>query len=98
MVAADGVSEALRALEQALDDNIDRAQLMKRRIAEIHRQRASGLAWRAIVEAGEPPLVVPLLTDSSQALHEHGAQLRRAEALALHEEGMTMDQIAAKFG
>ena len=44
------------------------------------------------------PLIVRLLTESDQALGACGARVRRAEALLLHEEGMTMDRIAEKFG
>jgi DNA-binding transcriptional regulator LsrR (DeoR family) len=41
---------------------------------------------------------VQLITESSKALDTCGASLRRAEAQALHDEGMTMDQIAEHFG
>ena len=39
-----------------------------------------------------------LLTESIGALAATGARVRRTEALALHDEGMTMESIAAKFG
>ena len=89
---------ALADLDAALGENARRAKLMKRRIAQIQRQREAGRSYREIVEAEQAPLVVRLLTESGQALAETGARVRRTEALALHEEGMTMDQIAAKFG
>ncbi len=98
MPQTDSFLRALSDLDTALDDNIERAKLMKRRIAQIHRERAAGKSYREIVEHETDPLIVRLLTQSSKALDEPGARVRRTEALALHEEGMTMEQIAAKFG
>jgi predicted transcriptional regulator len=43
-------------------------------------------------------LIVQLLTESAETLHEHGSRVRRTEARALHREGLTMDQIARLFG
>ncbi len=94
----DSFLRAIADLEKALDENSKRAELMKTRIAEIRRQREAGRSYRQIVDTEDAPLVVRLLTESSRALDETGARVRRTEALALHEEGMTMEQIAAKFG
>jgi DNA-directed RNA polymerase specialized sigma24 family protein len=98
MAHDDAFLEALTGLEDALDENIARARQMKRRIAQIRRERAAGGDYREIVSAEKPPLIVQLVTESSRALDEHGARVRRTEVLALHDEGMTMEQIAAKFG
>ena len=89
---------ALADLETALDDNARRAKLMQKRIAQIRREREAGRSYREIGDGESSPLVVQLLTESGQALAETGARVRRTEALALHEEGMTMDRIAEKFG
>ena len=89
---------ALADLDAALDENARRTELMKTRIAQIRRDREAGRSYREIVDGDRSPLVVQLLTESGQALAETGARVRRTEARALHEEGMTMDQIAAKFG
>jgi DNA-directed RNA polymerase sigma subunit (sigma70/sigma32) len=94
----DSFLRALADLDAALDENTRRAELMKKRIVQIQRERAAGKSYREIVEDQSSPLVVQLITESSHALGETGARVRRTEALALHEEGMTMDQIAAKFG
>jgi DNA-directed RNA polymerase sigma subunit (sigma70/sigma32) len=89
---------ALRQLDQALDENIDRARRMKRRIAELEEAAAAGRPIKEIVTEEDTPLLVQLLTESADALHEHGSRVRRTEARALHREGMTMDQIARLFG
>lgn len=89
---------ALAALERALDENDRRARRMRQRIVELAQACATGRAIRDIVPEEETPLVVQLLTESTQALHDYGAELRRAEARVLHREGMTMDEIARLFG
>ncbi len=94
----DSFLRALADLDTALDDNIARAKRMKRRIAQIERARAAGRSYTDIVETEDSPLIVQLLTESRQALDSAGARVRRTEALALHDEGMTMDRIAEKFG
>jgi DNA-directed RNA polymerase specialized sigma24 family protein len=98
MSSEDAFLRALDGLETALAENQERAKAMKRRIAQIRRQRANGGTWSSIVSAEQPPLVVQLVSESSRALDEHGSRVRRTEVLALHDEGMTMEQIAAKFG
>src|SRR5690349_11839015 len=98
MAERDAFLLALADLEGALDENIDRAKRMKRRIAQIQRRRQAGDDYTQIVNEENPPLIVQLLSESGQALDEHGGRVRRTEALALHDEGMTMDQIARTFG
>lgn len=90
--------EALRALDQALDENIERAQRMKRRAADLERACATGRPIREIVPEEETPLLVQLLTESVDALHDYGARVRRTEARVLHREGLPMEQIAHLFG
>ena len=98
MAEPDAFLVALSDLEVALDGITTRARQMKRRSVQIQRQRNAGDAYRKIVTCEKPPVIVQLLTESSQILDDVGARVRRTEALALHEEGMTMDEIARKFG
>jgi hypothetical protein len=97
-VTADPFLEALTALERVLGDNDQRAKLIRRRIAQVRRQRSAGAEYTEIVASEDGPLVVQLLTESSTALDTSGAQVRRAEAEALYGEGLTMEQIAEVFG
>lgn len=90
--------QALTALEEVIADNDRRARLIKKRMARIRRARAQGLPYSDMVSNENGPLIVQLLTESSTALGSWGANVRRAEAQALYEEGMTMDQIAERFG
>ena len=98
MTADDPVERALRDLDRALDTNLERIASIKQRIAEIQRQRSDGLSYTEIVEAAQSPLLVQAVTESKQTLDGVGARVRRAEALALHNEGMTMEEIAMRFG
>ena len=89
---------ALTALESTLADNEQRTTLIRRRIAQLRRLRSQGAPYAEIVPISDGPLIVQLLTESSRALALSGASVRRAEARALYAEGLTMDQIAARFG
>ena len=98
MAPIDPFGRALQDLNRVLDLNLDRITLIKRRIAEIQRQHADGMSYTEIVEAAKPPLLVQLISESKETLNGSGARARRTEALALHNEGMTMERIAERFG
>ena len=98
MAGNDPFDRALGDLERALDANAQRMAQIKRRITEIRRQRSAGRSYREIVEATQGDLSVQLITEATQVLDEVGARVRRREALALYREGMTMEEIAEKFG
>jgi hypothetical protein len=94
----DELLEALTALEKVLADNGRRANLIKKRIAQLRRLRAKDVPYTELVATEDGPLIVHLLTQSSTALDTSGANVRRAEAEALYAEGLTMEQIAKSFG
>jgi hypothetical protein len=97
-VANDPVLEALEGLVRALNDNAARIEATMARAERIRTQREAGQSWREIESGAERPLIVELTRDNLAALVEAGSRLRRAEAHALHAEGMTMEQIAELFG
>jgi Sigma-70, region 4 len=97
-MAEDSFLEALTALERTLADNERRTMLIRRRIEQLRRLRSQGAPYSQIVSISDGPLIVQLLTESSAALDISGAGVRRAEARALYDEGLTMDQIAERFG
>lgn len=90
--------EALDDLDTALNRSLEMTERMKTRIEEIRRARRAGHSLREIVHNEETPLIVQLLTESTNLLHSYGNRVRRTEAHALHREGMTMDEIAKLFG
>ena len=90
--------EALDDLDRALDQTVDMVGQMKERIKQLRRATADGRPLREIVPEEQSPLIVQLLTESTNTLQVYGNRVRRTEAVALHHEGMTMDQIARLFG
>jgi predicted XRE-type DNA-binding protein len=97
-VADDPLLDALTALEGVLADNARRETLIKKRITRLRRTRANGLPYTESVYSEDGALIVQLLTENATALDTCGANVRRTEAQALHDEGMTMEQIAERFG
>jgi DNA-directed RNA polymerase sigma subunit (sigma70/sigma32) len=89
---------ALADLDRALDEAAQMVERMKQRISDIRRVHAEGRLLREIVPEEEAPLIVQLLTESTNLLHSYGNRVRRTEARALYREGMTMDEIAKLFG
>lgn len=94
----DEVLEALEDLVFALEENSRRNKEMIFRARRIQRLRGRGLAYSEIVEGQPRPLIVELLTENFDALRTAGSRLRRTEARALHDEGLSMDRIAVLFG
>lgn len=97
-VADDPVLDALDGLVRALRENATRIDATIARAERIRDQRLEGLSYREIESGEARPLIVELTRDNLAALVEAGSRLRRAEARALHGEGMTMEQIAELFG
>ena len=91
--------EALDDLVVALQENTVRNGEAIARAEEIKRDRAAGKAWSEIVNgSGDRPLIVELLTRNLEALTTAGSRLRRLEARALHDEGLSMERIGQLFG
>ena len=94
----DPVVVALEAVKQAVERNMEVAQIVLDRADAIMALHADGKAWSDIVKEEDRPLIVELLTANLNRLMSAGGQLRRAKAKALHDDGMTMEQIAHFFG
>ena len=90
--------DALNDLVIALEENSRRNKQMIARARRIQRLRDRGLPYSEIVEGQPRPLIVELLTENFDALRTAGGRLRRTEARALHDEGLSMDRIAELFG
>jgi hypothetical protein len=96
--AEDEVLAALCEVLDALADNERRTQQLLDKSHILRAQRAEGRSWAEIVQSGDRPLVVELLSDSLQSLTDAGARFRRAQARALYVDGVTMERIAELFG
>lgn len=94
----DEVLDALEQLVAAVHTTNAANEDILRRAQQITAQRAEGRTWREVVTNADAPLVVELVRRNLDALFDAGGRLRRAEAKALHDEGMTMEEIAKTFG
>lgn len=89
----------------ALDDVVDAAKTSateSRQIIEradrIRRLRARSTAWRATLEQEDRPRLVEMLSAMLNRLSAASGRLRRAQARALRNEGMSIEQVARLFG
>jgi DNA-directed RNA polymerase specialized sigma subunit len=94
----DDVDEALQALDGALRRNLDRTERAIKRAEELRNARAEGRTWTDVVRAEEQPRILEIISANLEELYQAGGRLRRVEARALHDEGMSMEQIARLFG
>jgi hypothetical protein len=97
-VATDPVRAALENLMEALAINVEVGKLVLERAEGLVAEHDAGRSWSEIVPLEDKPLIVELLSANLERLSSAGSRLRRAQARALHDEGMTMEQIAACFG
>ena len=68
------------------------------RAGHIRARRLEGFPYRQIVADEGGPLIAAVLTENIQRLEAAGTRFRQAEAHALHDEGMTMEEIGRLFG
>lgn len=94
----DPVLSALDALDDALAQADAGTARMRRRLAALREERGAGREYSQIVAAEPAPRLVEMLADATRNLDAAGAEVRRSAARALHDEGMTMEEIAAFFG
>lgn len=94
----DDVLEALDDLVNVLQDSNRRNQLAMRRARAIRRSRIQDRTYREIFAGNERSLIQEITRQNLDNLLRASARLRRAEASALHAEGMTMEEIAVLFG
>ncbi len=96
--ADDPVLQALEGLVEAIHANAEVNKQILRRARQLRTARERQKSWRDITAAEERPLIIEMLRGNQARLSSAGSQLRRAQARALREEGLTMDQIAFLFG
>ena len=90
--------EALDHLVATVQATSGQLEAVLARAERIRAGRAQGRSYAEIVGTERAPLAVEILTESLAGLAQAGARWRRAEAAALHAEGLTMERIAALFG
>ena len=96
--AADATADPLDDLRRCLEASMAELTAASERVAELQELRAAGNLWIDIVIAEERPLVVERITHVLDELGEAGSRFRRAEALALQQEGVSLNRIGQLFG
>lgn len=96
--ANDEVLDALDDLLDALRENAERNRIALARAEAIRAARNDGKSYSEIVSDESRPLIVEVVNQNLDRLVTSGARFRRAEAKALHDEGVTMERIAEIFG
>jgi hypothetical protein len=94
----DPVLAAINDLISALDTICENRDHIAQRARHIGEQRAQKIPYSVIVPGEERPLIVERARASLNDLVEAAGRLQRAEARALHDEGLSMDRIGALFG
>lgn len=99
-IPAAETDEVLIALDELLAVLRDREHIdaIVARAEQLRARRAAGDGYADTVDEESRPLIVEVLSVHIQALLTTSARFRRAEAAALHAEGLTMDRIAELFG
>lgn len=94
----DKVLSALDSLIADLEKNVEVSEVAIESARATKALRRQGLTYSDILGKAERPQVVELITQNMERLQTSGAALRQAQAAVLHEEGLTMEQIADLFG
>lgn len=96
--AQDRFRLALAEIELAAADNVERSLEIQRRVQWFREQIESGATLESAVEAEPTPRSVELITMNTATLDDVGSQFRASLALALRDEGLTIEAIASLFG
>lgn len=97
-IDSDPLLVALAELVDAAAE-VDRAvDVLTTRAVGMRDARSRGATWRDIVESEDRPLIAELLTDTVSRFEAAGTRFRQVKARTLHQEGMTMEQVARLFG
>lgn len=94
----DAVIAALDDLVAALRENIAANEAAIERLESIRTKRGAGMTYGDIAHSISRPMAVEMITGNIDRLAERGAAFRRSQAKALHDEGLTMQEIAELFG
>ncbi len=94
----DSVLDAIGELLGVLDSICLQRDRIADRAKHIGERRAHNVPYSVIVPEEERPLIVERARASLNDLVEAAGRLQRAEARALHAEGLSMESIGALFG
>ncbi len=94
----DPVLTALNELTATLEANASDQRMLARRVQSAVKARGTGKSWTDILEGESDPSTIRLVTDILGRTSRVSGQLRRALAVSLREDGLTIPAIANMFG
>ena len=94
----DLAQRALAGLVTDIDRCIAELERARTRAESLLRDRAAGRAWLDLVTAESRPLVVESISTVLATLTTAGHAWRREQAMALQDEQVSINRIAALFG
>ncbi|MEA3214353.1 MAG: hypothetical protein QOJ19_509 [Acidimicrobiia bacterium] len=89
----DEVLDALTAVVKVLERSSHRVDLVDIRARELREGRLHGASYAELLTGASGPLVIEVISEFLDGLFDAGGRLRRAEARALHAEGLSMEKI-----
>lgn len=98
MTAGHEADQSLRALAEDLRAAAHTLQGAADRADSLLARRQGGASWSAVMGSEPRPLIVELVSGTLDGLTRSAGTWRRANARAMHDEGLTMDRIAALYG
>lgn len=94
----DDLHRALTDMEAAALDNVRRGNEIVRRVAWFREQLDLGTPVAEAVSGEQTPRLVELITANMTTLDTFGSEFRVELAMALREEGLTIEAVADLFG
>src|SRR5579864_8650974 len=94
---SDDVLDALDQVVETLEDTCAEGSRAAAHAREIRERSRQGVPLRELLQSGDTQ-VVRQVSSVLKRLGEASSRLRRAQARALHAEGLTTERIAELFG
>jgi hypothetical protein len=94
----DAAEQALADLVTELDRCVGELEQARRRAEKLLADRQAGRPWLELVTGESKPLIVERISTVLATLATAGHSWRREQAVALHQEEVSINRIAALFG
>jgi DNA invertase Pin-like site-specific DNA recombinase len=92
------IMTAMTDLVDAMRESAARLPQAEAHAARVRELRAAGVSSKEILATAERPLLLEIATMDLQAIAAAGTRLRRLTVRALHDDGMSIPEIAKSFG
>lgn len=97
-VARGRLVDLLDELELAAAENVERGRLIQNRLHEIREALTAGESVNEAMSHESEPRAVEMISTNLAMLEDVGSKYRAGLALALREDGVTIEAIGSLFG